>query len=82
MLNGYGNTVIVDHGNGGRTLYGHASQILVKAGEAVKAEQTLGLVGSTGRATGPHLHFETVFGGQSLDPRALLATPNIGKVHD
>lgn len=82
MMNGYGNTVIVDHGSGGRTLYGHASQILVQAGEVVKAEQTLGLVGSTGRSTGPHLHFESVFRGQSLDPTALFVTRNSNKVQE
>jgi murein DD-endopeptidase MepM/ murein hydrolase activator NlpD len=82
MLNGYGNTVIVDHGGGGRTLYGHASQILVKAGDVVKAEQPLGLIGSTGRSTGPHLHFETVLGGQALDPTALFTMQNSSKVPD
>jgi murein DD-endopeptidase MepM/ murein hydrolase activator NlpD len=82
MLNGYGNTVIVDHGGGGRTLYGHASQILVKAGEDVKTEQPLGLIGSTGRSTGPHLHFETISRGQVLDPTALFTMQNSGKVPD
>jgi len=82
MMNGYGNTVIVDHGSGGRTLYGHASKILVQAGDVVKAEQTLGLVGSTGRSTGPHLHFESVFRGQSLDPTALFVTRNSNKVQE
>jgi murein DD-endopeptidase MepM/ murein hydrolase activator NlpD len=82
MMNGYGNTVIVDHGGGSRTLYGHAAQVLVKAGDVVKAEQSLGLIGSTGRSTGPHLHFETAVGGQSLDPTALLMIRNTSKVQE
>lgn len=76
VLNGYGNTVILEHAGGERTLYGHASQILVKAGDSVKAEQPLGLVGSTGRSTGPHLHFEALVGGQALDPKLLFAMKN------
>jgi murein DD-endopeptidase MepM/ murein hydrolase activator NlpD len=81
VLNGYGNTVVVEHAGGERTIYGHASVILVKDGDAVQSEQPLGFVGSTGQSTGPHLHFETLMGGQQLDPKALLAMRESGKVH-
>jgi murein DD-endopeptidase MepM/ murein hydrolase activator NlpD len=82
MLNGYGNTVVIEHGNGSRTLYGHASQILVQAGDAVSPGQPVGLVGATGRATGPHLHFETHLDGQQLDPQALIALKDLNKVYN
>lgn len=55
---GYGNLVSIDHGNGMVSLYGHNSQLEVRAGEQVQAGQTVALSGSTGRSTGPHLHFE------------------------
>ena len=55
---GYGNAVLIDHGNGWLTHYGHMLQIDVKAGQRVRAAETIGLEGSTGHSTGPHLHFE------------------------
>jgi len=55
---GYGNYVIINHGNGIKTLYAHASKLLVKAGDSVSRGDTIALIGSTGRSTGPHLHFE------------------------
>lgn len=55
---GYGNYVIINHGNGLKTLYGHASKLLVSVGDSVSRGETIALIGSTGRSTGPHLHFE------------------------
>jgi murein DD-endopeptidase MepM/ murein hydrolase activator NlpD len=63
---GYGNTVIVEHDNGIITLYAHNSRILVSDGQEVTAETTLALSGSTGRSTGPHLHFEAWRGGTNV----------------
>ncbi|MBI5521250.1 MAG: peptidoglycan DD-metalloendopeptidase family protein [Desulfarculus sp.] len=70
----YGNLVIVDHPGGGSTYYAHLQSTGVKAGQALKQGQDLGKVGSTGLATGPHLHFEVRDGlGQAVDPQPLLA---------
>lgn len=60
---GYGCHIIIDHGNGYQTLYGHLSQIYVSPGQGVSQGQTIGQMGSTGRSTGPHLHFEIRSGG-------------------
>lgn len=65
---GYGLCVTVDHGNGYVTLYGHMSRITVSAGQAVQPGQTLGLVGSTGSSTGPHLHYELRRDGYAVNP--------------
>jgi murein DD-endopeptidase MepM/ murein hydrolase activator NlpD len=69
---GYGNVVIIDHGNGISTLYGHQSQLLVTEGQHVSAGQVIGLSGSTGHSTGPHLHFEVRLNGTAVDPRGYL----------
>ncbi|WP_008564508.1 M23 family metallopeptidase [Bradyrhizobium sp. CCGE-LA001] len=69
---GYGRLVEVDHGNGLSTRYGHLSEINVKVGEVVKIGQVIGLVGSTGRSTGPHLHYETRIEGEAVDPQKFL----------
>jgi murein DD-endopeptidase MepM/ murein hydrolase activator NlpD len=68
----YGNTVIVDHGDGTTTLYGHASKLGVKAGQSVKAGQYIGNIGSTGWTTGPHLHFEVRKNGKPVNPHSYL----------
>lgn len=69
---GYGNVIYVDHGAGLSTRYGHLSQIDVKIGQTVTRGQTIGLVGSTGRSTGPHLHYEVRINNQPVDPRQYL----------
>ncbi|HLA20377.1 MAG TPA: M23 family metallopeptidase [Pseudolabrys sp.] len=69
---GYGNMVEVEHGNGLSTRYGHMSEIDVRVGQTVRIGQTLGKIGSTGRSTGPHLHYETRVDGEAVDPQKFL----------
>lgn len=69
----YGNVVVIDHHNGYATLYAHASKLLVKSGERVAAGEQIAKVGSTGHATGPHLHFEIQHSGQRINPGPYLA---------
>jgi murein DD-endopeptidase MepM/ murein hydrolase activator NlpD len=71
---GYGNAVEIDHGGGVVTLYGHASELLVAAGDRVVQGQEIARVGRTGRATGAHLHFEVRVGGRPVDPARVLKT--------
>ncbi|HCM37061.1 MAG: Peptidase M23 family protein [Candidatus Gottesmanbacteria bacterium GW2011_GWB1_43_11] len=69
---GYGHHVIIDHGNGYQSLYGHMSDIYVKVGQAISKGQTIGKMGSTGRSSGPHLHFEIRQSGVLLNPLNFL----------
>lgn len=77
---GYGNYIILRHPNKLETVYGHLNKILVKPNQVVKAGQPIGLGGSTGRSTGPHLHFETRFMGYAINPAAIINFSN-GTVH-
>lgn len=69
---GYGNMVKIEHGYGLETRYGHASKLLVKVGDRVVKGQVVAEVGTTGRSTGPHLHYEIRLNGNALDPRQYL----------
>lgn len=69
---GYGNVVMIDHGGGFTTLYGHQSRIMVRRGQSVDRGARIGSMGSTGYSTGPHLHFETRYGGTARNPRGCL----------
>lgn len=65
---GYGKNVVLDHGYGYKSLYGHMSKILVKPGQKIKKGEKIGLVGSTGRSTAPHLHYEIHYKGKPINP--------------
>ncbi len=69
---GYGNRVVIDHGNGYKSLYAHLSNIYVSAGQQVSRGQTVGQMGSTGRSTGIHLHFEIHYKGIAVNPLSIL----------
>ena len=71
---GYGLMVEIDHADGGRTRYAHLSRLNVKTGDKVTAASVIGHVGSTGRSTGPHLHFEYWLGGRAVDPMAFFGS--------
>jgi hypothetical protein len=73
VRSGYGNLVVIDHGNGVATFYAHLSAIAVAIGESVEAGQLVGLVGSTGRSTGPHLHYEVRANGHPVDPSSRIS---------
>lgn len=70
--NGYGNYVVVDHGNGYTSLYGHLQKATVKQGDTISAGQQVGVIGSTGNSSGPHLHLRVHKNGQSIDPRTVI----------
>ena len=69
---GYGNMVEIDHGNGLKTRYGHLSKIEVEIGQTLSRGQLLAFVGSTGRSTGPHLHYELRLNDRPINPRRFL----------
>lgn len=70
---GYGKMVELNHGGGYRTRYGHHQELLVSAGQVVKRGQVIGHIGSTGRSTGPHVHFEVLKDGRKVDPKRYIA---------
>ncbi|MBE0604425.1 MAG: M23 family metallopeptidase [Deltaproteobacteria bacterium] len=72
-MRGYGNAVILDHGDGMTTLYGHLDTIRVKTGDVVPSSAPIGTVGRTGNATTDHLHFELRIDGEAMDPIGWLA---------
>ncbi|SFB76681.1 Murein DD-endopeptidase MepM and murein hydrolase activator NlpD, contain LysM domain [Flexibacter flexilis DSM 6793] len=67
-LAGYGQCVVINHGYGYQTLYGHMSKVKVRVGQRINRGDVIGLVGSTGKSTGPHLHYEVIKGGQKINP--------------
>jgi murein DD-endopeptidase MepM/ murein hydrolase activator NlpD len=74
----YGNLVEVNHGNGYSTRYGHNEKVLVKVGDTVLKGQTLALSGSTGRSTGPHVHFEVLRDGAVINPASFIKRASAG----
>ena len=73
LKGGYGKCIIIDHANGIQTLYGHLSVINVKSGDKVNIAQHIGNIGSTGRSTGPHLHYEVHKQGRKINPQSFLS---------
>ena len=71
----YGQYVVIDHGGDLESVYGHASRLFVTAGDRVRRAEVIGLTGSTGRSTAPHLHFEVRRGGKAVDPLAFVRQP-------
>lgn len=71
----YGRFVVIDHGDGYSSLYGHASMILVERGQRVRQSEVIALSGSTGRSTAPHLHFEILLNGEAVDPLSMVTQP-------
>jgi len=71
-MGGYGNAIVIKHSNGHSTVYAHLSKMVVRRGQTVSQGQSIGLVGATGWATGPHLHFEFRFMGEPIDPTRIV----------
>jgi len=71
----YGNSILVDHGYGIGTRFGHLSRVIVRNGQEVRRGEVIGYVGSTGRATSPHLHYEILYNGRPINPMSLLRRP-------
>ena len=76
---GYGNYVEIDHGNGYRTVYAHLQKFLVKKGQSVKRGQVIGLVGTTGRTTGPHLHYEIRLNKKPVSPEKFMKVADLAQ---
>jgi len=72
LVGDHGNRIVIEHADGFQTRYSHLDKIVVKAGDPVKAGQKIGLVGSTGRSTGPHLHYEIRYNGGPIDPLKII----------
>ena len=72
-LDGYGLTLLLDHGEGFQTLYAHCSNLLVSQGDKVKRGDKVALAGQTGKVTGPHLHFEVLYNGKYLNPEFYIS---------
>jgi murein DD-endopeptidase MepM/ murein hydrolase activator NlpD len=70
---GYGKCIIIEHDKNLRTLYGHLCQINVKEGDSVISGQLIGLMGSSGRSSGPHLHYEIIYNGKKIDPKKYVS---------
>jgi len=75
--NGFGNFVILRHGNGYETVFGHLSKRLVKVGEKIQRGQVIGLMGNSGRSTGPHLHYEVRYNGEPINPKKYLSVAKL-----
>jgi murein DD-endopeptidase MepM/ murein hydrolase activator NlpD len=71
-MSGYGNLVVVDHGNGLSTAYAHNTSLVVGVGQSVSAGQLVSYSGNTGNSTGPHVHFEVRVNGSAVDPLGYL----------
>jgi murein DD-endopeptidase MepM/ murein hydrolase activator NlpD len=77
MENGYGRLIKVSHGNGVQTYYAHLSRFYVQAGQDVRRGEVIGAVGTSGRVTAPHLHYEVRLGGAPVNPYRFLATTSV-----
>ena len=77
VAGGYGRLMIVDHGGGFQTYYAHLSKILVRAGQEVRRGEVIGQVGTSGRTTAPHLHYEVRVGGTPMNPYRYLANSSV-----
>ncbi len=71
-VNGFGYTIVIDHGKEVRTLYGHNSRLLLSSGDSVRKGDRIALFGSTGESTGPHLDFRICLNGETVNPRNYL----------
>ena len=80
FLGGYGNAVIVEHADGFTTLYGHAKKLLASVGDLVTTKSIIATVGSTGRSTGPHLHYELRKNNVAIDPVGFTPSPKVARL--